>query len=61
MSPKLLTFVVPTDLKKWELNLKRFIKKIKKDPSDDYDTEYIDVDQLLSLYIDWFKANKREK
>ena len=34
------------------------IKKIKKDPSDDYDTEYVDVDVLMTMYVDWFKSFK---
>ena len=47
-------------MQKWNLTLKRVIKKIKRDPSDDYDTEYIDVDQLLGMYIDIFKQQKIE-
>ena len=53
-SAKLLTFVLPTDMTKWNMTVKRIVKKIKKDPSDDFDTEYVDVDALLKMYTDWF-------
>ena len=43
---------------KWKIGVKRMIKKIKKDPSDDYDTEYVDVDILMTMYVDWFKSFK---
>ena len=55
ISSKLLTFVLPTDMTKWNMTVKRIIKKIKRDPSDDYDTEYVDVDQLLAMYVEWFR------
>lgn len=56
---KLLPFVLPTDLTKWNLLVKRTIKKIKRDPGDEYDTEYVDVDTLLSMYIDEFRKFKK--
>jgi len=40
--------------------LKRIIKKIKKDPADDFDTEYVDVDLLLGMYLEWFGQFKEE-
>ena len=55
VSQKLLTFVLPTDMTKWNMTVKRIIKKIKRDPNDDYDTEYVDVDQLLGMYVEWFR------
>ena len=60
-SAKLLTFVLPTDMTKWNMTVKRIIKKIKKDPADDYDTEYIDVDALLKMYIEWFTTFKKSQ
>jgi hypothetical protein len=59
ISQKLLTFVPPTDMSKWNMTVKRIIKKIKRDPSDDYDTEYVDVDQLLGMYMDSFRTYKK--
>ena len=53
-----MTFILPTDMTKWKIGVKRMIKKIKKDPSDDYDTEYVDVDVLMTMYVDWFKSFK---
>ena len=60
-SAKLLTFVLPTDMTKWNMTVKRIIKKIKKDPADDYDTEYIDVDALLKMYCEWFLVFKKSQ
>ena len=59
MTSKLLTFVLATDMTKWNMHVTRIIKKLKQDPNDDYDTEYVDVDQLLSMYLEWFKIYKR--
>ena len=41
--------------------MKRIIKCRKKDPSDDYDTEYLDVDSLLNMYLEYFRAQKRKQ
>lgn len=45
---------------KWNITVKRLIKKIKKDPSDDFDTEYVDIDALLGMYIEYFKLFKTQ-
>ena len=39
--------------------LKPIIQKIKRDPSDDYDTEYIDIDTLLNMYVKEYRAHKK--
>jgi hypothetical protein len=31
------------------------MQKFKAEPSHDYDTEYVDVDRLLHLYVEQFK------
>ena len=61
VSNKLLTFIQTTDQTKWNMMVKRIIKKIKRDPTDDHDTEYVDVDQLLTMYVNYFKEFKRAK
>lgn len=50
MSEKLLTFL-KKGLQKWKIILGNVIKRIKKDQSDDFDTEYVDIDTLLALYL----------
>ena len=55
VSGKLLTFVLPTDMTKWNMMVKRIVKSIKKNESDDFDTDYIDVDSLLQMYLDYFR------
>ena len=59
MTSKLLTFVLATDMTKWNMHVTRIVKRLKQDPNDDYDTEYVDVDQLLGMYMDWYKIYKR--
>ena len=59
MTSKLLTFVLATDMTKWNMQITRIVKKLKQDPNDDYDTEYVDVDVLLGMYLDWFKIYKK--
>lgn len=36
------------------------MKKMKTTPLDDFETDYIDVDQLLNMYLDEFKAKKKQ-
>lgn len=55
ISSKLLTFVLPTDMTKWNMMVKRIIKSIKRNETDDFDTEYVDVDALLNMYVDYFR------
>lgn len=52
---KLLPFQQPSDTTKWNSSVKRIIKSLKKNESDDFDTDYVDVDALLNLYIEYFK------
>jgi len=59
ISTKLMTFLLPTDMQKWQMNVKRVIKSLKKDQSDDYDTDYVDVDSLLNMYVDYFRVFKK--
>ena len=46
------------DTNKWSIEIKRITKKIKLNPSDDFDTEYVDIDQLLHLYVENFRNYK---
>ena len=42
------------------IEVRRIIKSIKRDPSDDFDTEYVDVDTLLNMYMNQFKEYKQK-
>lgn len=48
-----------TETPKWNAKLRRTYKKLKTDQLDDYDTDYIDVDVLLGMYIDEFRTAKQ--
>ena len=43
------------------MTVKRIIKRIKRDPADEYDTEYVDVDTLLALYCEKFVEFKKKQ
>jgi hypothetical protein len=49
-----------TELSTWITKVRRACKKIKLNEMDDYDTDFIDIDALLGMYIEEFKAYKRE-
>jgi len=61
ISSKLLTFVPGTEMQKWNMMVKRIVKSLKKNPNDDYDTDYLDVDTLLNMYIEYFRSAKKSQ
>jgi hypothetical protein len=58
-SSKVLQFLAPVEFSKWGVKVRRCLKKIKVDPLSDFDTEYVDIDQILCMYMDEFKQTKR--
>lgn len=59
VSPKVLMFLNAAELSSWSVKIRRACKKIKIDDMDDFDTDYIDMDQLLIMYLEEFKNLKR--
>lgn len=59
VSSKLLTFILPNQMTKWNMAIQRFVVKIKLDPMDDFDQDYIDVDVLLHKYLELFLNTKK--
>ena len=55
----LLTWFGDQDARKWFHKVRRNVKKIKTNALDDFETDYIDVDVLLNLYLEEFKAKKK--
>lgn len=51
MSSRLLNFVPTKDAAKWSVIINIQMKKIKVDQMDEFQSEFIDVDLLLSLYM----------
>lgn len=47
------------DLRKWYHRVRRHIKRIKSKPTDDVESEYVDIDVLLNLYIEEFKLKRK--
>lgn len=55
----LLSWFGDQDSRKWFHKVRRNVKKIKTSPLDDFETDYIDIDILLSMYIEEFKTKKK--
>ena len=49
----------PAELSGWGVKIRRACKKIKINDMDDFDTDYIDMDQLLLMYLEEYRSNKR--
>lgn len=60
-SVKLLTFVNPQEMQKWIMTIKRIVKTLKRNPNDDFDTDYVDVDSLLNMYMESFRMFKKKQ
>jgi len=45
---------------KWTNKVKRNLKKVKQNPLDDFDTDFIDIDMLMTMYNTEFREAKRQ-
>lgn len=54
VSARLLNFVPAADAEKWQVITNIKMKKILNDPMDEFSTAYIDLDLLISLYMQQF-------
>lgn len=59
ISKKLLTpFVSDRQFQKWTQKVKTAIKRTKLSELDDNESEYIDIDLLLVMFVEEFKTSK---
>ena len=47
------------DSRKWFHKVRRNVKKIKSSTMDDFESDYIDLDILLNMYVEEFKQRKK--
>jgi len=40
---------------KWSQKVRQIYKKMKQNPTDDFDTEFADVDVVLLMYMEEFR------
>ena len=59
VSARLLNFVPARDAAKWHVIMNSCLKKIKLDQMDEFQTEFIDVDLLLNLYMQQYTLTRR--
>ena len=57
-SSKVLKFMPSVEFSKWNARTRRAFQKIKKDEFSDVDHEYIDIDEVLGLYMEEFSFYK---
>ncbi|CDW81151.1 UNKNOWN [Stylonychia lemnae] len=48
------------DSRKWFHKVRRNVKKIKTNPLDDFETDYIDTDVLLNMYCEEYKTKRKQ-
>ena len=44
---------------KWSMKIRKIQKKMKQLPTDDFDTEFVDIDAVLIMYMEEFRSSKR--
>jgi len=54
-----LTFV-QKEMPKFRMKINKIIMRMKDNNLDDYDTEYVDIDMMLQMYLEEFRAAKRD-
>lgn len=59
ITTKILGFIPPQDISRWNKTVSMLIKKKKADPMDDFETDFIDIDTLFSLYVEQFKQGRQ--
>lgn len=55
---KVLSWMDVKQMYEWNQKVRAMIVSIKRDPSDEFDTEYVDVDLLLFMYCKEFREQK---
>ncbi len=50
----------PRDIEKWNKKIKSNVKKIKVNKFDENETEFIDIDLVMSYYIEEYKYLRRQ-
>jgi len=48
----LMTWFGEQENKKWQHKIRKISKRYKANVTDDFETEFIDIDSLLDLYIE---------
>jgi len=61
VSSRLLNFVPTKDAAKWSVIINIQMKKIKVDQMDEFQSEFIDVDLLLSLYMQQYSQVRKQQ
>jgi hypothetical protein len=54
-----MTWFGEQENRKWFHRIRNAMKRMKSVPTDEFDTDFIDLDQLLDMYIDEFQSKKK--
>ena len=41
------------------MKIRKIQKKMKQDPKDDFDTDFVDIDIIIQMYMEEYRAAKR--
>ncbi len=55
----LMTWFEEKENKKWQHKIRKISKRYKANVTDDFETEFIDIDSLLDLYIEEYQTKKK--
>ena len=47
---------ITTELEKWKRKVRVHVKKIKVNPLDETETDFVDVDMVLKYYMEDYRA-----
>ena len=56
----LITWFGEEDNRKWFNRVRKSMKRIKINPTDEQETELIDIDALLEMYVEEFQGRKKK-
>ena len=52
-------FIDSVEMAKWAVRIRKLSRKLKTDDLNDFDTDFVDIDILLTMYVDEFRQFKR--
>lgn len=55
----MLLFLAPVEMSKWSVKVRKCYRKIKTNDLSDEDIDYVDIDEVLGMYMEEFKNCKK--
>lgn len=55
---KVLSYISSQEMTRWNRSMESCLVKMKTDPTDDWESDYVDFDRLVQKYIDHFVSTR---